>query len=104
MLLERSPERLKESTAVNLTALCRISGNSTPYLKRLESILTLPETAIEAVRKGQLNKSQAQAFAEKVTSKAASLRIPFRSPFFWAIIVDHEVFHPQRRVTHLLRP
>jgi hypothetical protein len=55
--LDRGPERLKEDVAVNLTALCRISGKSITYLKRLECILTLPENAIEAVRNSKLNKT-----------------------------------------------
>jgi len=55
--LERDPERLKGDATGNLPALCRISGKSTTYLRRLECILTLPENAIEAVRNSKLNKT-----------------------------------------------
>ncbi len=36
-----------------------------PYLRRLESILTLPNEVIEAVKNGTLNKAQAQVFVRR---------------------------------------
>jgi len=59
------PNRVKNEVAVNLTAIIHISGKSMPYLRRLESILTLPNEVIEAVKNGTLNKAQAQVFVRR---------------------------------------
>ena len=65
-LFERSPERPEQSLVDNLSTLCRLSGKSIRYLRRLESVLTLPENAIEAVRNGKLNKTRVQDFLEDI--------------------------------------
>ena len=52
--------------AFNLNALMKLSGKSAPYVFRLESVLTLPENAIEAVRNGKLNKTRVQDFLEDI--------------------------------------
>lgn len=61
-----SSQKLQTSKLDVLDGLRKLSGKSITYLKRLESVLTLPENAIEAVRNGKLNKSQAQVFVENI--------------------------------------
>jgi len=63
---ETNRDKLQTVKLTVLEAIRQLSGKSTPYIRRLESVLTLPENAIEAVRNGRLNKSQAQVFVENI--------------------------------------
>jgi len=78
---ERDPQRPERDVAGNLPALCRISGKSTTYLRRLECILTLPENAIEAVKNGKPNKAQAPVFLEDIDDERINAFRPLNNVF-----------------------
>jgi len=56
-IAELSPDKVGTDKLSVLEAIRKISGKSMKYVFRLESVLTLPENAIEAVRNGKLNKT-----------------------------------------------
>lgn len=60
---ERSPERVKNEFAVTVTAIQKISGKSTPSVRRLLLLLKLPERIKQALLDGRINLTSAYIFA-----------------------------------------
>jgi len=63
---ERDRERLPEALAVTVTAIVNTSGISISSLKRVFSLLRLPEEVRQALRTGQIGVTQGYLFAEDV--------------------------------------
>ena len=63
---DRDPERLPEAVAVTVTAIANTSGKSISSLKRVFSLLRLPDEIRQALRTGQIGVSQGYLFAEAI--------------------------------------
>ncbi|MBP7526435.1 MAG: ParB/RepB/Spo0J family partition protein [Syntrophorhabdaceae bacterium] len=62
------PEKLKKDIALIINALEKISGKSIGYIRKLVSLLRLPQEAIAAVRSEALGLTQAIVFAENLSN------------------------------------
>jgi hypothetical protein len=62
------PEKLKRDVALIINALEKISGKSISYIRKLVTLLRLPEEAISAVRSEALGLTRAIVFSENLNS------------------------------------
>ena len=63
---DRDPERVLEALAGTVAAIVNISGKSVRSLKRIFSLLRLPEAIRQALRTGQIGVTQGYLFAEAI--------------------------------------
>jgi ParB-like chromosome segregation protein Spo0J len=63
---DRGPERLPEAVAFTVNAIVNTSGKSISSLRRVFSLLRLPEEIRQALRTGKIGVSQGYLFAEAV--------------------------------------
>jgi ParB family chromosome partitioning protein len=63
ILLEMGPDRVKTEVVFTVNTICKISGKSLSSLKRICSLLKLPEEIQNALREGLIGVSQGYIFA-----------------------------------------